>query len=248
MYTVKEIHADFYEAEERLFVEAVGLQSRPMPPKKLAERYRDAGFGNVKPVKTYLAEDSKRKSCDDLIQCIEYFRVNYPNYKFITETEVKKLCEKYSLLLGEASKYTGDMPEKNLIDVENFKLKKEDWIKRYSHSSLMSYFESAINDYISGSSNLQHRIAYGVDPYSVTMPQRSPSSTKEEDTEQPKFKICAPKEDFNTLGYEIKDGYKLVYDPIVLQPVYKNGIEGYLIITAWGDESSDEIVVNETMN
>jgi len=66
--------------------------------------------------------------------------------------------------------------------------------------------------------------------------------------EQPKFRICAPKSDFNTMGYEVREGYKLVYDPIVLQPVEYNGIKGNLIITAWGDEASDEIVVNQTMN
>jgi len=33
-------------------------------------------------------------------------------------------------------------------------------------------------------------------------------------------------------------------DPVVLQPVKG----GYLIITAWGDEASDELVVNQKFN
>ena len=33
-------------------------------------------------------------------------------------------------------------------------------------------------------------------------------------------------------------------DPVVLQPV----CGGYLIVCAWGDEASDEIVVNQQMN
>ena len=37
---------------------------------------------------------------------------------------------------------------------------------------------------------------------------------------------------------------KHIPDPVVLQPVKG----GYLIITAWGDEASDEIVVNQKMN
>lgn len=49
-------------------------------------------------------------------------------------------------------------------------------------------------------------------------------------------------------GLELKEGYKLtkkhIPDPVVLQPI-KNG---YLIITAWGDEASDELVVNQINN
>lgn len=42
----------------------------------------------------------------------------------------------------------------------------------------------------------------------------------------------------------VRDGFKLEYDPIVLQPVDK----GYLVISKWGIEGEDEIVVNQKMN
>ncbi len=60
------------------------------------------------------------------------------------------------------------------------------------------------------------------------------------------YKICAPLKDMDTRDMYITDGYKLehVPDPIVLQPVN----HGYLICSAWGNESSDEIVVNEIFN
>lgn len=42
-----------------------------------------------------------------------------------------------------------------------------------------------------------------------------------------------------------KKGYQIVAkDPIILQPV----IGGYLIVTAWGDEAGDNLVVNEVKN
>jgi len=66
--------------------------------------------------------------------------------------------------------------------------------------------------------------------------------------ESPKLQICAPIKDMDTSGLEIIDGYKLIKkyipDPVVLQPVRG----GYLILTAWGDEASDPIVVNEINN
>lgn len=46
------------------------------------------------------------------------------------------------------------------------------------------------------------------------------------------FCICAPKKDIS------------IPDAVVLQTVE----DGYLIVTAWGDEAADEIVVNEKMN
>jgi len=50
-------------------------------------------------------------------------------------------------------------------------------------------------------------------------------------------------------GLELKEGYKLerkieIPDPVVLQPVKG----GYLILTAWGDEASDPLVMNEINN
>ena len=49
-------------------------------------------------------------------------------------------------------------------------------------------------------------------------------------------------------GLKLVEGYKLekkhIPDPVVLQPVKG----GYLILTAWGDEASDPLVVNEINN
>ena len=45
-------------------------------------------------------------------------------------------------------------------------------------------------------------------------------------------------------GYKLKQVYKDIPDPVVLQPVKG----GYLILTAWGDEASDPLVINENFN
>ena len=70
--------------------------------------------------------------------------------------------------------------------------------------------------------------------------------TKTEVYEKPPFSICAPIKDFDTERLRIKDGYKLceIPDPIVLQPVKG----GYLVVSKWGLEASDGIVVNQQMN
>jgi hypothetical protein len=65
------------------------------------------------------------------------------------------------------------------------------------------------------------------------------------------LEIVAPLIDFNMTDSEIKD-FKIskieIPDPIVLKPVYFNNQKHYLIVTAWGLEASDEIVVNQKMN
>lgn len=56
--------------------------------------------------------------------------------------------------------------------------------------------------------------------------------------------VMAPDSKLNTEG-QIKDGHVLKNDdPIVLQPVK----EGYLIVTSWGLEASDPMIVNEINN
>jgi hypothetical protein len=84
-------------------------------------------------------------------------------------------------------------------------------------------------------------ITYGADPYVKEETTKQPPK----ETEQAAFKICAPQTDFNTSGYVVKDGFRLVYDPVVLQPV-KDG--HFLIVTAWGAEASDELVINQNHN
>lgn len=270
--TAKQIHDDFFGAEERLYVEAIGLSQGGLVTKtSKAERLKKIGFGKAKPIKDNEEREEKRAVSGHMIKVIEYFRTYYPQHKFITEAEVKILCGKYGLLLGEVGNFIGDMPEKNLVDIEKFKLRKEDWKEKtvfewYSafgsmmtdeperSEGLAQYFgsrragptaayESAIQQFLLQKQMLADYMSVpkryyttGVDPFKET--------EKKKEYEQPAFKICAPKEDFETRGWEVKDGYRLVYDPIVLQPVSKDGVEGYLIVTAWGDEAADELVVS----
>lgn len=254
--TAKDIHADFFGAEERLFVDAVGLTQRRLPNKDaFAQRFVKIGFGKAKAVKDYEDLLARQKQSPMLVSVIEYFRTYYPSNKFITESEVKRLCEKYGLLLGDAENYKGDMPEKNLVEIERFKLRKEDYSEKISFNWV--YLPEVLG--LNGISSRRRGLSRSYDRmtaayYGLMMntpsyamladPYLTEKKKNDVEREQPAFKICAPKEDFDTRGFEVRDGYILVYDPIVLQPVSFKDIQGYLIITAWGDEANDEMVVN----
>ena len=56
--------------------------------------------------------------------------------------------------------------------------------------------------------------------------------------------IIAPEHKLNVSKGKIEDNVLKIKDPIVLQPVK----EGYLIVSSWGLEASDELVVNKINN
>jgi len=251
--TAKQIHDDFYGAEERLYVDAIGLQHRA-PDRSKASRLKRIGFGMAKPVIDAKDFEGRKDVSKLIIEAIEYYRIHYPMNKFITESEVEKLCKKYSLVFGNASNYIGDMPEKNLAEIEKFKLRKEDWQEKNNYDfSPGGGLESIIGTWThfleaTETARREYGMAIRRNFKNNYFQEPSRQIEKEVETAQPPFKICAPHQDFNTLGYEVRDGYKLVWDPIVLQPVKFKNIEAHLIVTAWGDEASDELVVNEINN
>jgi hypothetical protein len=65
------------------------------------------------------------------------------------------------------------------------------------------------------------------------------------------LEIAAPLKDFDMKNMEVKN-YKVseieIPDPVVLKPVLFNKQKFYLIVTAWGEEASDELVVNHKFN
>lgn len=79
---------------------------------------------------------------------------------------------------------------------------------------------------------------------SMLSAQMNPTITRIEE----EFSIAAPMKDFTLApGEEIKGRRivtKAVPDPVVLCAV----AEGYLIVTAWGDEASDPLIQNELNN
>jgi hypothetical protein len=51
---------------------------------------------------------------------LQHFSFTYPQYKFIPEKEAKAICKKYGLVMGDSSLYKGDIPLKNLKEMETF--------------------------------------------------------------------------------------------------------------------------------
>jgi len=207
-----------------------------------------------------------------MLSTIRYFQDKYPGYKFITEESVKKICQKYGLIYGSIDRYTGNVPDANLKAIEDFQINAED--RCYQRMETQIEYHGGLRGFNYRQVGIPISLAEfnkkEVPPETMTtfsqardfgrglltaqissMP--TPSQKPEDIFKDCLMEIAAPSTDFNTEGMEAKDS-KLVNmaievpDPVVLAPVFHNGQKHYLVVTAWGLEASDELVVNQKMN
>lgn len=242
---VAEIHETFYTEVDRLLEEAKKLESTEtnlQDELKKAERLKKLGFNRAKIVSKATKEERRIQEIEEenkekvlLGEIIMYFSNKYPLYRFITQDSVIQICDKYGLIFGPVSKYTGDVPDKNLEIMEKFEIKKED--KLYT----------CFNEYYDQIEEISYE--------NYRKEQNSEGDNYEDyiyDFEEAPLEIVAPSKDFDHQGMELH-GLHLtpkieVKDPIVIQPVFHKERKGYLIVTAWGEEAGDENVVNPLSN
>lgn len=234
---IEEIHDTFYTEVDRLLKDAEIKRTEPtlsndaLRGKKLIE----LGFVNAKQAQQFNNENKRVEEVQQtneqkaqLKRAIEYFSFKYPNYKFITEESVKKICEKYNLIYSEVTYFKGEVPTKNLQHMLDFKIDEND-------EAWGNYFRSIFNsEMLLGLVNKDYVQKYSEESM-YTRYEKLP------------LEICAPLKDFDTTNMKI-EVFKLskieIPDPVVLQPVLFEGVKHYLIVTAWGDE----LVVNQKMN
>lgn len=246
---IEKIHNEFDTAGDKLLAEANEVLNGNYDIQK-GERLQRLGFTNSRAavdadtVKKMKVEKKKQA------ETVEYFRTFYPNNKFITEELVKKICEKYNLVFGAINHYKGDVPEKNITEMENFKLREEDKDDCFDYEDY-DYHRLETMSSMPALQNLERRINERQFMYERAMMRMQTQfpvykATPNGKKTQQGFKICAPETDFD-MTYMIRSGHKIelhIPDPIVLQPV-KNG---YLIVSKWGLEAEDADLTNEKMN
>ncbi len=233
---IAEIHQQFDSATDRLLKEANDIIKRELDLK--GKRLQNLGFVSSKSAIQFNEVEKDKIKKKELSDIINYYSVHYPNNKFITEAEVSKICDKYNLLYADVKYYKGDIPDKNLIEIENFNLRDEEMQKRTNHDDWY--------DTMRMMRGLNLNAIETVRSFEFRQKKEVYPSERKEYLVKPNFIICAPKNDFDTKNLVI-NGRKLeihIPDPIVLQPVKL----GYLIVSKWGLEGQDELVVNEKMN
>lgn len=227
----QKIYKDVYSAQELLLEEANTILSKPTQYDEARHarllQMNKLGFSSAAEVREFNEICDKIKKQENIKSKIEYYQQHYPLNKFINEDSVKTICEKYNLLLTEASDYIAEIPEKNQNEIIAFRVKRKD--KRFPHEVYRGMWAvpSMLHDYSCAPMSTEERKVF-----------------QNEKIVGQNLLIIAPEHKLNTHG-KIKDGHVLkIKDPIVLQPVEG----GYLIVSSWGLEASDTIVMNPVNN
>lgn len=241
---IAEIHNSFDTANEKLLNDAKAILAGSYDIEK-GERLKKIGFVSAKKAVEASSIIAEKEKNEELAKLIEYYQINYPNNKFITEEKTKEICQKYGLLCAGIEYYISDVPEKNLAEIEKFKLREQD-MKKVEYGWFKWELRHKYHYLVPSSKEDGGMYGYPLrDALGVVFSKAEETETHHFD--KPKLKICASAKDFDTKNMRITDGYKLelnLPDPIVLQPVKG----GYLVVSKWGLEAKDSDLINEKMN
>lgn len=232
--TFREVHAEL-EAESTFLKKKRDTTQFT----KKANFLKDCGFINSIATKLY--------------DCIGYnhyvasnFETRYKGlYKFIFEPQLERVCEKYNLFVRDVQLFIADIPETNINHMMNFSLYTNDlpigdrtvtWVDRIERAGIKiirNEFESRISLSEIGKLSELARLDESIIQVAAVKEMFSPKAF-----EKSQSRIIRQED------VEAPAKGQVDLDPIVLCKV--NG--GYLIITAWGDEANDELVVNQNNN
>jgi len=245
---IEEIHNSFYSEVNNLLSQAKNQNSIVVYKQELIDkkaRLEKLGFKNTPEIQEAELEIARIEALkhenlvkQDLIAAINYFSVNYPEYKFITEESVVRICNQYGLVYSEVQNFRGNIPLENLEQMEKFNIDEKDSCYISYTITTMRNMNKQFNKYIN-----------------YLEAQKTPPkyTFSQEYYEKCPLEICAPLNQFDITDLEL-DGKKLVKkkieikDPIVLCPVIFRRSKHYLIVTAWGEESHDSEVINNKLN
>lgn len=123
-FTVEQIHAEFDSAQERLLLDSSRILDNLKLEKQVENKSNDLeslGFVKSEGVTKIKETQEARTQAENLARRIQYFKMKYPNEKFITTDELERICKKYNLVHAPVNCYIKDVPEKNVHEMKNCK-------------------------------------------------------------------------------------------------------------------------------
>lgn len=243
---IAEIHHSFEIAGDELIKQANAiLSSSESYDKDKFDMLLSLGFTNTQEYKKAKNDVNKKEMEKNVLNAIMDAKTQFPTHKYITYDRTLEICKKYNLILGLVNQYKGFVPKKNLLDINNFYKLYESKVTYYSvqriHYGFPRLYKRDIFDEYGKRQNTATKEKYeeALKPFSGFY------ASIQKDT----LFMCAPLKDMDTEGYEIKNNTLVhIPDPIVLNPFTSNGVKGFIIVTAWGDESKDPDIVNQNNN
>lgn len=267
---VQEIHHEFMNAGDKLLKTANELlDTLSVPNHEKVAKLKQFGFHQTKQVSETAETQKKINVQKKISDVISNFRVEYPNYKYITIEIAEKICAKYNLVLGPVGRFTGFVPQKNIDEMEAFfnqypndkTVYTKTWYSTsvYREDQVHFISEKEYNTYMDAKKN-QLTAGVGMQYQSALQSQASVAAQYAQAQREPFYSninvplaICVPLKDMDMRNMKLEGVHMVkdvpIPDPVVLMPKnHSNGTVGYLILTAWGDEASDPMVVNQNKN
>lgn len=119
---IEQIHNEFDAVQENLLQQAKAIiNNYNEATGNKAERMKKLGFTSSDIVVNHEKQKEKLIKSKEEAERIEYYKFTYPFQKFLTEKELNRICKKYNLIYAPVFAYKGDVPEKNLLDIEQAK-------------------------------------------------------------------------------------------------------------------------------
>lgn len=220
------------------------------------EKLKEFGLVNSEFVVNTENDITKINKIKRLKEVIKYFNKNYPNNPYILYSQAKKICENNNFVFCSASLYTKHIPDANFSSIKNFKLKEEDKF----------YYGIIPTDEIKiGIEEVQHIFSKGFEisnkqvfqTFKGENPVRMMLYNKKVYFDSFPVLICTQphnlfKESIRFIGdksnsnnipvpYGLKEKYNIkLGHTVLLKPVYRDDIYGFLIITSIKDSETNE--------
>ncbi len=261
---IEQIHKEFNTAGDLLLAQANEILNDHTNAEILNKglKLQHLGFVSAQTTKESAELQVVREKNAGVAKAVREFKMLYPNNKFISAEDVQRICKKYNLFQGPVEAFKAHVPDKNMEEIAQFSSKNN--IFGYKFKSVQFRYESDRRDHGKEVAKfLQHYIFSNQSEYDareVIGQNTSCSTTVPRDAYGvSKLTICAPEKDFTTKGLNrnwltrtIESATKITVsvapDPVVLYPVAYQGVSGYIIVTAWGDEANDPLIFNEQKN
>jgi len=282
---IQQIHDDIDSAEERLLAQANSILKElhittESDIEKIADRLEKIGFSNVPTIKKARQISDQRqktelqkKMTSEIAALIEYYKFTYPMHKFLTGSELDRICLKYGLIYAPVSCYTKDVPEKNLAEIEKAQeLKEKD--KAIDKIIISIDYKNQLRRLLDAPEMAAEKFlqmakkGFQIDPKHKNMdanwlgyqylkangnivPFLTQTETHISTSVRQGMFIAAPKDHFD-LKSVMQSGYGffterksiIQNDPIVFRGV-RGGVQ---VLSKWGLEGKDEALFNEKLN
>ncbi len=290
---IDEIHNEFDTAPQRILEQALAIIDRESNSKivlesnieEKANRLEKLGFNKNGLVAKKQDIDKRNSQKDAVIEMevkqanlINYYSRTYPFLKFLPESELDRICEKYGLVYAPVKHYKMPVPEKNLEEIENSQPtkaedksdKKVTWKFIHNTSYKHELYDEIIKS-LGGNEFTDEEIVFLYKKHFNKVISKTDDYNQSnliwkfahsigktlvcdgEKTEQDRsgLFIAAPQQHFDLEGLEFdkNKGYFKVTKTLIKDPiVFKYVKGGILVVTKWGLEGEDPALQMEILN